>query len=48
VLKTVRELGTGFVSYSPLGRGFLSGEMKNLDTLAPARCRDAAVPRRIR
>lgn len=35
VLKTVRELGTGFVSYSPLGRGFLSGEMKNLDTLAP-------------
>jgi aryl-alcohol dehydrogenase-like predicted oxidoreductase len=35
VLKTVRELGIGFVSYSPLGRGFLSGEMKNLDTLAP-------------
>lgn len=25
VLKTVRELGIGFVAYSPLGRGFLSG-----------------------
>ncbi|NEI74530.1 aldo/keto reductase [Rhizobium lusitanum] len=35
VLGTIRELGIGFVSYSPLGRGFLSGELKNLDSLAP-------------
>lgn len=35
VLSTVREMGIGFVSYSPLGRGFLSGELKNLDKLAP-------------
>lgn len=35
VLSTVHELGIGFVSYSPLGRGFLSGELKNLDKLAP-------------
>lgn len=28
VLKTVRELGIGFVPYSPLGRGFLTGEFK--------------------
>jgi len=27
VLKTVRELGIGFVSYSPLGRGFLTGQI---------------------
>lgn len=28
VLPTVRELGIGFVAYSPLGRGFLTGEVK--------------------
>ena len=28
VLGTVRELGIGFVAYSPLGRGFLSGSFK--------------------
>ncbi len=28
VLSTVRELGIGFVAYSPLGRGFLSGRFK--------------------
>jgi aryl-alcohol dehydrogenase-like predicted oxidoreductase len=28
VLATIRELGIGFVSYSPLGRGFLSGRFK--------------------
>ena len=33
VLATVRELGIGFVSYSPLGRGFLTGQLKALDTL---------------
>ena len=34
VLDTVRELGIGFVAYSPLGRGFLSGRWKSLDDLA--------------
>jgi aryl-alcohol dehydrogenase-like predicted oxidoreductase len=28
ILKTVRELGIGFVAYSPLGRGFLSGQFQ--------------------
>ena len=31
VLATVRELGIGFVPYSPLGRGFLSGRIRSLD-----------------
>lgn len=30
-----RELGIGFVPYSPLGRGFLSGEIRSVDDLAP-------------
>jgi aryl-alcohol dehydrogenase-like predicted oxidoreductase len=34
VLATVRELGIGFVAYSPLGRGFLSGKIRSLDSLA--------------
>jgi len=34
VLPTVRELGIGFVAYSPLGRGFLSGRIRSLDDLA--------------
>jgi aryl-alcohol dehydrogenase-like predicted oxidoreductase len=34
VLPTVRELGIGFVAYSPLGRGFLSGEIRSIDDLA--------------
>jgi aryl-alcohol dehydrogenase-like predicted oxidoreductase len=29
VLPTVRELGIGYVAYSPLGRGFLTGEIRN-------------------
>ncbi|MEV0074101.1 MULTISPECIES: aldo/keto reductase [unclassified Amycolatopsis] len=33
VLDTVRELGIGFVAYSPLGRGFLTGELRTLDEL---------------
>jgi aryl-alcohol dehydrogenase-like predicted oxidoreductase len=36
ILPTVRELGIGFVAYSPLGRGFLTGQFKSLDDL-PAR-----------
>lgn len=35
ILATCRELGIGFVAYSPLGRGFLSGEIKKFDDLAP-------------
>jgi aryl-alcohol dehydrogenase-like predicted oxidoreductase len=34
VLSTVRELGIGFVAYSPLGRGFLTGQYKSPDDLA--------------
>jgi aryl-alcohol dehydrogenase-like predicted oxidoreductase len=33
VLPTVRELGIGFVAYSPLGRGFLSGHITSPDDL---------------
>jgi aryl-alcohol dehydrogenase-like predicted oxidoreductase len=35
VLATVRELGIGFVPYAPLGRGFLSGQIRSVDDLAP-------------
>jgi aryl-alcohol dehydrogenase-like predicted oxidoreductase len=34
ILATVRELGVGFVAYSPLGRGFLTGQIKSIDDLA--------------
>lgn len=34
ILPTCRELGIGFVAYSPLGRGFLSAKIKKLDDLA--------------
>jgi aryl-alcohol dehydrogenase-like predicted oxidoreductase len=34
VFATTRELGIGFVAYSPLGRGFLSGEIRSIDDLA--------------
>lgn len=34
ILATVRELGIGFVAYSPLGRGFLTGQFKSFDDLA--------------
>jgi aryl-alcohol dehydrogenase-like predicted oxidoreductase len=33
ILPTVRELGIGFVAYSPLGRGFLSGRWRSPDDL---------------
>ncbi|MEO8291069.1 MAG: aldo/keto reductase [Gaiellaceae bacterium] len=35
VLPTVRELGIGFVAYSPLGRGFLSGRIRSVEDLDP-------------
>jgi aryl-alcohol dehydrogenase-like predicted oxidoreductase len=33
ILPVVRELGIGFVAYSPLGRGFLTGSIRSLDQL---------------
>lgn len=35
LLDACRELGIGFVAYSPLGRGFLAGRFKSFDDLAP-------------
>ena len=35
ILATCRELGIGFVAYSPLGRGFLTGQIKRFEDLAP-------------
>ena len=34
ILPMLRELGIGFVAYSPLGRGFLTGQIKRYDDLA--------------
>src|SRR4028118_2201160 len=34
ILPTVRELGIGFVAYSPLGRGFLTGQITSFDDFA--------------
>jgi aryl-alcohol dehydrogenase-like predicted oxidoreductase len=34
ILAACRQLGIGFVAYSPLGRGFLSGEIKRFEDLA--------------
>jgi len=35
ILPTCRELGIGFVPYSPLGRGFLTGQLQRFEDLAP-------------
>jgi aryl-alcohol dehydrogenase-like predicted oxidoreductase len=35
VLATCAELGIGFVAYSPIGRGFLSGQIRSIDDLEP-------------
>jgi aryl-alcohol dehydrogenase-like predicted oxidoreductase len=35
VLATCKELGIGFVGYSPLGRGFLTGTVAGADSLSP-------------
>ena len=35
ILPAVRELQIGFVAYSPLGRGFLTGKIKTVEDLAP-------------
>lgn len=44
VLATCRELGVGFVAYSPLGRGFLAGNFRSLNDL-PADDNRRMVPR---
>jgi aryl-alcohol dehydrogenase-like predicted oxidoreductase len=35
ILAACRELGIGFVAYSPLGRGFLTGQFKRFEDFAP-------------
>lgn len=45
ILPTVRELGIGFVPYSPLGRGFLTGAIKNTNNLDSSDFRAARYPR---
>jgi aryl-alcohol dehydrogenase-like predicted oxidoreductase len=35
ILKTVKELNIGFVAYSPLGRGFLTGQIKKREDFEP-------------
>jgi aryl-alcohol dehydrogenase-like predicted oxidoreductase len=35
ILATTRELGVAFVAYSPLGRGFLAGQIKRFEDFAP-------------
>jgi len=35
ILPTVRRLGIGFVAYSPLGRGFLTGQIRSMNQLSP-------------
>lgn len=44
VLATLKELGIGFVAYSPLGRGFLSGQIRGLKDL-PENDFRRAIPR---
>jgi aryl-alcohol dehydrogenase-like predicted oxidoreductase len=35
LIPTVRELGIGYVAYSPLGRGFLTGQLRHFEDLPP-------------
>jgi aryl-alcohol dehydrogenase-like predicted oxidoreductase len=45
ILPTLRELGIGFVAYSPLGRGFLTGAWKSMDDLPEDDTRAGRFPR---
>ena len=45
LLDTVRELGIGFVPYSPLGRGFLTGAITSPDAFAADDSRRTRMPR---
>src|ERR671921_441748 len=45
ILPTVRDLGIGFVPYSPLGRGFLTGRWRSLEDMPEDDTRSARFPR---
>jgi aryl-alcohol dehydrogenase-like predicted oxidoreductase len=45
ILPTVRELGIGFVPYSPLGRGFLTGRWRSIEDMPENDTRSARFPR---
>ena len=45
ILPTVRELGIGFVPYSPLGRGFLTGRWSSIEDMPEDDTRSARFPR---
>ena len=45
ILPTVRELGIGFVAYSPLGRGFLTGRWKSIEDMPEGDTRSTRFPR---
>ena len=45
ILPTLRELGIGFVAYSPLGRGFLTGAWNSMDDLPEDDTRSGRFPR---
>jgi len=45
ILPTVRELGIGFVPYSPLGRGFLTGRWRSIEDMPDDDTRSARFPR---
>lgn len=45
ILPTIRELGIGFVPYSPLGRGFLAGRFRQIEDLAADDWRREGAPR---
>jgi len=45
VLEACRELGTGFVAYSPLGRGFLTGAIQKISDLGDGDWRRTNYPR---
>jgi aryl-alcohol dehydrogenase-like predicted oxidoreductase len=45
ILPTIRELGIGFIAYSPLGRGFLTGNIRSVDDLEENDSRRQRFPR---
>jgi len=45
ILEACRDLGVGFVPFSPLGRGFLSGQIRSMDGLPDSDFRRQRVPR---
>ena len=45
ILPVARELGIGFVAYSPLGRGFLTGKIRSVDDLQEGDSRRQRFPR---